>query len=39
MCQWCSDSRCDVCRATGSKYSNMSFEEQIAIYERINKDS
>ncbi|MEW6356810.1 MAG: hypothetical protein AB1696_10810 [Planctomycetota bacterium] len=39
FCQWCSDSRCDVCRGTKCKFSGMSFEEQIAIYDRINKNS
>lgn len=39
FCQWCSESRCDVCRGKRSKYAGMSFEEQIAIYDKINKRS
>ena len=39
VCQWCSDSRCDVCRGERSRFSGMSVEEQIAIYDRINKNS
>lgn len=37
FCQWCSDTRCDLCRSKGSKFSGMPYEEQIAIFEKMNK--
>ena len=37
FCQMCSDSRCNACRGAGKK-SNMSQEEQIRLFEKINKD-
>jgi hypothetical protein len=38
FCQWCSDDRCQLClshrKSCGKK---LSLEEQIALYEAINK--
>ncbi|RQW87101.1 MAG: hypothetical protein EHM79_08470 [Geobacter sp.] len=37
-CQWCSDSRCGMClRQRGCTRKKLSLQEQIALYEKINK--
>lgn len=37
-CQFCSDSRCRVCLSGKKRKKQISIEEQIAIYERLNKE-
>ncbi len=37
-CQFCSDSRCGVCRAGKKCRKRLSTEEQIAMYEKLNQD-
>ncbi|MEZ4601492.1 MAG: hypothetical protein R2940_17015 [Syntrophotaleaceae bacterium] len=39
QCQWCPDTRCAMClRTTGSCRKKMSIAEQIALYEKINRE-
>ncbi len=38
MCQWCSDTRCHVCRGQGPPEEHLSLTEQIELYERLNKE-
>ena len=38
MCQWCSDTRCNVCRGHGPPEKHLSMAEQIELYEKLNKD-
>ena len=38
MCQWCSDTRCHVCRGQGPPEKHLSIAEQIELYERLNRD-
>jgi hypothetical protein len=38
FCQWCSDDRCQLCLGCGCKRKKkLSMEEQIALYESINR--
>jgi hypothetical protein len=38
-CQWCSDDRCRLCLASGTGCKKkLSIAEQIALYERINRE-
>lgn len=37
FCQWCSDDRCALCLKKGCQKKKLSIEEQIALYEEINK--
>jgi hypothetical protein len=38
-CQWCTDTRCSMClRTSGSCRRKMSMAEQIALYEKINRE-
>ena len=37
-CQWCSDDRCRMClRHSGTCRKKLSMQEQIELYERLNK--
>ena len=37
FCQFCSDSRCNPCRATGKKPRKLSMAEQIELFEELNR--
>lgn len=37
-CQFCSDERCSMCLCNKHKARQLSVEEQIALYEALNKD-
>ena len=37
-CQFCSDERCAMCLCSKKKPPQLSVEEQIALYEELNKD-
>jgi hypothetical protein len=38
-CQWCSDDRCRLClRSAGGCRKKLSMQEQIALYEKLNKN-
>lgn len=37
-CQFCSDERCAMCLCSKRKPRQLSVEEQIALYEALNKD-
>ncbi len=37
-CQLCSEARCRVCRTDKKKPAKMSLEDQIALYNKKNKD-
>jgi hypothetical protein len=37
MCQWCSDDRCRICLRTDCR-KRLSIPEQIALYEKLNKE-
>ena len=39
MCQWCSDDRCSLCLRAGGCRKKLSMAEQIALYEKINKEA
>lgn len=38
-CQWCSDDRCRLCLAEKRPRRKLSLEEQIALYESVNKEN
>ncbi|TLD39912.1 MAG: hypothetical protein JETT_3823 [Candidatus Jettenia ecosi] len=38
-CQFCSDERCSMCLCSKHKARQLSVEEQIALYEALNKDT
>jgi hypothetical protein len=39
FCQWCSDVRCAAClRRSPPRREKLSMAEQIALYERVNRD-
>ena len=38
FCQWCSDDRCRICRATKGCARKLSSAEQIELYERLNAE-
>lgn len=38
-CQFCSDERCSMCLCSKYKAKQLSVEEQIALYEALNKDT
>ena len=37
-CQFCSDERCSMCLSSKHKPRQLSTEEQIALYNALNKD-
>ena len=37
FCQWCSDDRCRLCREKTCCRRQLSMQEQIALYEQLNK--
>ncbi len=39
MCQWCSDDRCRLCLQSGTCRKKLSMAEQIALYEKINRQT
>ncbi len=36
-CQFCSDSRCHLCQKQGQRKKKMNIEDQILLYDRLNK--
>jgi hypothetical protein len=39
FCQWCSDDRCHLCRVNKQPEGRkLSLQEQIAVYDSLNKD-
>jgi len=36
-CQWCSDERCRLCLNKGRCRRRLSLDEQIALYEEVNR--
>lgn len=38
-CQFCSDERCTLCLCSKHKTRQLSVEEQIALYESLNRDT
>jgi hypothetical protein len=39
FCQWCSDDRCHLCLGDGKPCrKKLSMEEQIALYESLNRE-
>lgn len=38
QCQFCSESRCNVCRGQKTRPPKLSISEQIALYEKINAE-
>jgi hypothetical protein len=39
FCQWCSDDRCQLCLGHGKQCrKKLSLEEQIALYESLNRE-
>ncbi|HLE87563.1 MAG TPA: hypothetical protein VI727_07840 [Candidatus Brocadiaceae bacterium] len=38
-CQFCSDERCAICLCSKHKPRQLSVEEQIAMYETLNKEA
>ncbi|MFZ3209757.1 MAG: hypothetical protein WA140_13155 [Geobacteraceae bacterium] len=39
FCQWCSDDRCRLCRGERVCRRKLSLQEQIALYEAVNRDA
>jgi len=37
-CQWCSDDRCRLCLGTGCAKKKLSLQEQIELFEKLNRD-
>ncbi|HTG82968.1 MAG TPA: hypothetical protein VL949_13570 [Geobacteraceae bacterium] len=37
FCQWCGDDRCALCRGRRCGPRKLSFAEQIALYEEVNR--
>jgi len=37
-CQWCSEERCRMCLKASGCRKKLSMAEQIAIYERLNRE-
>ena len=37
FCQWCSDDRCHLCRSRKQPGRKLSMQEQIALYDSLNK--
>ncbi len=39
VCQWCSDARCASCLGMEKQMPRLSMSEQIALYERLNREA
>ena len=37
-CQFCSDTRCRICLSGKKRKKQLSVEDQIALYEKLNKE-
>lgn len=37
-CQFCSDTRCNICFSQKKRKKQMSLEDQLALYKELNKD-